>query len=69
MYKDPCPELTRRICPFISSGEAIVRCKGIRCNACRPVPLEEEGMVWVCALIDRDFADSWEGGVSDGILA
>jgi hypothetical protein len=64
--EDPCPELRRRICPFISSGEVIVRCKGIQCNACRPVPIEE-GTVWVCALIDRDFADSWE--VPDGVFA
>ena len=64
--EDPCPELRRRICPFISSGEAIVRCKGVQCNACRPVPVEE-GTVWVCALIDRDFADAWE--VNDGVFA
>jgi len=63
---DPCAELKRRICPFISSGEVIVRCKGTQCNACRPVFVEEE-TVWVCALIDRDFSDSWE--VAPGVYA
>ena len=63
---DPCAELKRRICPIISSGEVIVRCKGNQCNACRPVFVEEEP-VWVCALIDRDFSDSWE--VAPGVYA
>jgi hypothetical protein len=63
MTRDPCPELRGRICPFISSGDTITRCQGVRCLACRPVRLEE-GTVWVCALVDRDFADSWEQDVS-----
>ena len=62
---EPCPELRRRICPFISAGDCIVRCKGRGCNACRPVHLEDR-TIWVCALIDRYFSDCWEAG--DGIL-
>jgi len=66
MSEDPCSSLRRRICPFISSGDVIVRCKGKECNACRPV-LIEEGTIWVCALIDREFSDSWE--VVPGVYA
>ena len=59
MREDPCPELRRRIGPFISSGENIVLYKGMECNVCKPVPLEER-TVWVCILIDRDFVYDWE---------
>lgn len=64
---DPCANLKRRICPFISSGEVIVRCKGTQCNACRPVLLEDGEPVWVCAMIEREFSDSWE--VAPGVYA
>lgn len=59
MNEELCPELRRRICPFISCGEQLVYCRGATCSACRPVPVEE-GTFWVCALIDRDFASDWE---------
>lgn len=62
--EEPCPELRRRICPFISCGTTLVYCKGTGCNACKPV-FVEDGTVWICALIDRDFCDSWE--VENGI--
>ncbi len=63
--EDQCPELRRRICPFISSGQDMVYCKGTGCNACKPI-LTDDGKIWVCALIDRDFADTWE--VADGVF-
>lgn len=59
MKEEPCPELRRRICPFISCGEQLVYCKGTQCNACKPIPIEE-GTVWVCILIDREFASDCE---------
>ncbi|MDD1730473.1 MAG: hypothetical protein LUQ50_15570 [Methanospirillum sp.] len=66
----PVPDHTTglegRICPFISSGRVLASCLGRRCNACRRINLEE-GAVWVCALIDRDFSDSWE--VTDHVYA
>ncbi len=48
-----------RICPFISSGKALVSCLGTRCTACRSVLTGEERLS-VCALIDREFFDCWE---------
>jgi hypothetical protein len=66
MSEDPGLHLMEKICPIISSGAVIVRCKGTQCNACRPVRVEE-GTIWVCALIDRDFSDTWE--VADGVFA
>jgi len=48
-----------RICPFISSGRALVTCQGTRCTACRSVLTGEERLS-VCALIDREFCDCFE---------
>ena len=59
MSEVPAAAMRRKICPFISFGETIVRCKGADCNACRPVPWEDK-TIWVCALIDKDFGNDWE---------
>ncbi|MDD1723497.1 MAG: hypothetical protein LUQ07_00040 [Methanospirillum sp.] len=53
------------VCPFISAGSVLIRCLGTGCAACRTV-VTGEGTIRVCALIDRDFSDTWE--VSDGIF-
>ncbi|NLV26861.1 MAG: hypothetical protein GXY48_06815 [Methanomicrobiales archaeon] len=44
-------QLRRRICPFISSGQFIVYCRGSGCNGARPVLIEEDTF-WVCVLIE-----------------
>ncbi len=59
MKEEACSELRRRICPFISCGDQMVYCRGANCNACRPVPVEE-GTVWVCTLIEPEFASGLE---------
>lgn len=44
--------IRRRICPFISSGQNLVYCRGAACNAARPVQIDEETTLWVCLLIE-----------------
>ncbi|PWR74206.1 hypothetical protein [Methanospirillum lacunae] len=48
-----------RICPFISSGTALVTCLGKRCTACRSVITGEDRFM-ICLLIDRELYDSVE---------
>ncbi|PWR75345.1 hypothetical protein ACKUB1_09755 [Methanospirillum stamsii] len=59
--------IKRRICPFISSGQFIVYCRGVHCNAARPVRLDDGETIWVCILIEgmRPIFPVEEGDVID----
>lgn len=59
--------MRRRVCPFISSGQFIVFCRGSGCNAARPVRLDDGDTIWVCILIEgmRPIFPVEEGDVID----
>ena len=44
--------LRHRICPFISSGQYVMYCRGAGCNAARPVLLDGDVTIWICVLIE-----------------
>lgn len=52
--------MREKICPFLSTGVVLLPCQGRDCAAFRKVYLADQ-TVCVCALIDREFADCWEG--------
>lgn len=52
--------MREKICPFLSTGDLLLPCQGRDCAAFRRVYLADRS-VCVCALIDREFADCWEG--------